>query len=439
MKICIVGTGYVGLVTGSCLADFGIEVVGVDVDEDKIAALQELRVPIYEPGLRNLVSRNVREGRLSFSTDLGSAIESSTAIFIAVGTPPKADGSADLKFILQVAESIGKHLNGYKIIVTKSTVPIGTGQLIRKIVDEISGGDREFAVVSNPEFLREGSAISDFMDPDRVVIGTDDQRALDTLMDIYSPLHVAGVPFVTTNVESAELIKYASNSFLATKISFINEVAELCEHVGADVEVVAQGMGLDARIGGRFLRAGPGFGGSCFPKDTSALASIARDNGLRFRIVESVLEVNDHTRARMLAKVEEAFGGVKGKCIAALGVAFKPDTDDLRDSPAVAVIDGLLERGAQVRACDPAAGDVARLRLPDVTFCEDPYQTADGADGLVIMTEWNQFRKLSMSRLRQLLEEPLIVDLRNIYDPESMANAGFRYVSVGRRTIEATS
>ena len=252
MKICIVGTGYVGLVTGSCLADFGIEVVGVDVDEDKIAALQELRIPIYEPGLRNLVSRNVREGRLSFSTDLGSAIESSTAIFIAVGTPPKADGSADLKFIRQVAESIGKHLNGYKIIVTKSTVPIGTGQLIREIVDEISGGDREFAVVSNPEFLREGSAIADFMGPDRVVIGTDDQRALDTLMDIYSPLHVAGVPFVTTNVESAELIKYASNSFLATKISFINEVAELCEHVGADVEVVAQGMGLDARIGGRF-------------------------------------------------------------------------------------------------------------------------------------------------------------------------------------------
>jgi UDPglucose 6-dehydrogenase len=439
MKICIVGTGYVGLVTGSCLADFGIEVVGVDVDEDKIAALQELRIPIYEPGLRNLVSRNVREGRLSFSTDLGSAIESSRAIFIAVGTPPKADGSADLKFILQVAESIGKHLNGYKIIVTKSTVPIGTGQLIREIVDEISGGDREFAVVSNPEFLREGSAIADFMGPDRVVIGTDDQRALDTLMDIYSPLHVAGVPFVTTNVESAELIKYASNSFLATKISFINEVAELCEHVGADVEVVAQGMGLDARIGGRFLRAGPGFGGSCFPKDTSALASIARDNGLRFRIVEAVLEVNDRTRARMLAKVEEAFGGVKGKCIAALGVAFKPDTDDLRDSPAVAVIDGLLERGAQVRACDPAAGDVARLRLPDVTFCEDPYQAADGADGLVIMTEWNQFRKLSMRRLRQLLEEPLIVDLRNVYDPESMANAGFRYVSVGRRTIEATS
>jgi UDPglucose 6-dehydrogenase len=439
MKICSIGTGYVGLVTGSCLADFGIEVVGVDVDEDKIAALQELRIPIYEPGLRNLVSRNVREGRLSFSTDLGSAIESSRAIFIAVGTPPKADGSADLKFILQVAESIGKHLNGYKIIVTKSTVPIGTGQLIREIVDEISGGDREFAVVSNPEFLREGSAIADFMGPDRVVIGTDDQRALDTLMDIYSPLHVAGVPFVTTNVESAELIKYASNSFLATKISFINEVAELCEHVGADVEVVAQGMGLDARIGGRFLRAGPGFGGSCFPKDTSALASIARDNGLRFRIVEAVLEVNDRTRARMLAKVEEAFGGVKGKCIAALGVAFKPDTDDLRDSPAVAVIDGLLERGAQVRACDPAAGDVARLRLPDVTFCEDPYQAADGADGLVIMTEWNQFRKLSMRRLRQLLEEPLIVDLRNVYDPESMANAGFRYVSVGRRTIEATS
>ena len=439
MKICIVGTGYVGLVTGACLADFGIEVVGVDKDEDKIAALQELHIPIYEPGLANLVSRNVHEGRLSFSTDLGNAIEASTAVFIAVGTPPKADGSADLRFIRQVAESIGRHLSEYKIIVTKSTVPIGTGQLIREIVDEVSGGDREFAVVSNPEFLREGSAIEDFLRPDRVVIGTTDQRALDTLMDIYSPLHVAGVPFVTTSVESAELIKYASNSFLATKISFINEVAELCEHVGADVEVVAHGMGLDSRIGGQFLRAGAGFGGSCFPKDTSALASIARDNDLQFRIIESVLEVNERTRARMLTKVEEAFGGVEGKRIAALGVAFKPDTDDLRDSPAVAVIDGLLERGAEVRACDPAAAKEARLRLPAATFCADPYEAAEGADGLVIMTEWNQFRKLSMDRLRQLLAEPLIVDLRNIYDPESMARAGFRYVSVGRATIEAMS
>ena len=439
MKICIVGTGYVGLVTGACLADFGIDVIAVDKDEQKIGALQSGRIPIYEPGLDSLVARNVEEGRLEFSTQVGEAVEAASAVFIAVGTPPKVDGSADLRFIREVAQSIGRHLNSYKVVVTKSTVPIGTGRIIRDIVAETSGGQHEFAVVSNPEFLREGSAIEDFMHPDRVVIGTDDRRALDTLRDIYSPLLVAGVPFVSTDVESAEMIKYASNSFLATKISFINEVAELCESVGADVEVVARGMGLDSRIGNQFLRAGPGFGGSCFPKDTRAMANMALANGLRFRIVESVLEVNQQSRSRMLSKVDEAFGGLDGKTVAALGLSFKADTDDLRDSPAVDIIDGMLEHGATIRAFDPAAGDEARKRLPSAQFCSDPYEASESADGIVIMTEWNQFRKLSLNRLQQTLRTPLIVDLRNLYDPAGMSRAGFRYISVGRDTVEPDS
>jgi UDPglucose 6-dehydrogenase len=435
MKISVIGTGYVGLVTGACLADFGMQVIGVDKDETKIGALRAGRIPIYEPGLENLVKKNEQEGRLSFSTDVDAAIRESAAVFIAVGTPPLPDGSTDLTFIRQVAHSIAANLNGYKVIVTKSTVPIGTGQLISTILRE-GGGRREFAVVSNPEFLREGSAIEDFLRPDRVVIGTEDPHALRIMMDIYSPLRNAGVPFVATDVESAELIKYASNSFLATKISFINEMAELCEALGADVEVVAQGMGLDARIGNQFLHPGPGFGGSCFPKDTRAVASIARTNGGRLRIVEAVLEVNDHTRRRMLGKLRSAFGTLEGATAAVLGLSFKPDTDDVRESPAVGIVREMLASGCSVRAYDPAAMDACRSILPEVTFCSNPYEAATGADGLVIATEWNQFRKLQFDALKQLMRQPLIVDLRNLYDPREVADAGLRYVSVGRTTAD---
>jgi UDPglucose 6-dehydrogenase len=437
MKICVVGSGYVGLVTGACLADFGVQVTGVDKDAAKVAALERGEIPIYEPGLATLVGKNMEAGRLSFTTELGPALEAADAVFIAVGTPSRADGSADLTFVREVARSIGAHLNGYKVVITKSTVPIGTGQMIEEIVREASGGAHEFAVVSNPEFLREGSAIEDFMRPDRVVIGSRDPRAIEMMLDIYSPLHVADVPFVVTDVESAELIKYASNGFLATKISFINEVAALCERLGADVEVVARGMGLDNRIGPKFLNTGPGFGGSCFPKDTRAVAQIARDHGLSFRIIEAVLEVNDTTKRRMADKIEQALGGsVDGRTLAVLGLSFKPDTDDVRESPAIDIVRELLRRGAAVRAFDPEAMAAAGADLPEVTMADDPYDAADGADALVVLTEWNQFRKLELERLAGLLGEPLIVDLRNIYEPAKIVAAGFRYVSLGR--AEAT-
>ncbi|MFY9824279.1 MAG: UDP-glucose/GDP-mannose dehydrogenase family protein [Thermoanaerobaculia bacterium] len=432
MNICVVGSGYVGLVTGVCLADFGMHVVGVDKDVAKVAALSRGKVPIYEPGLETLVQKNMEEGRLRFTTDLGPAIEEAQAVFIAVGTPPKSDGSADLTFIREVAASIAQHLNGYKIIVTKSTVPIGTGQMIEAIVREGAGSRHKFAVVSNPEFLREGSAIEDFMQPDRVVIGTKDPRAAELMKDVYSPLAAADVPFIVTDVETAELIKYASNGFLATKISFINEVAQICEAWGANVEVVSKGMGLDNRIGPKFLSAGPGYGGSCFPKDTRAVAQIARDQGLKFRIIEAVLEVNEATQKRMIAKIENALGEIAGKTIAVLGLSFKPNTDDMRESPALPILAGLLARGAVVRAFDPEAMEGCKPLFPTVTYCEHAYETAAGADALVIVTEWNQFRKLELDRLLELLREPLVIDLRNLYDPEKMAAAGFRYVSIGR-------
>jgi UDPglucose 6-dehydrogenase len=433
MRICVVGSGYVGLVTGACLADFGMQVTGVDKDAAKIAALARGEIPIYEPGLQTLVRHNMAEGRLSFSTDLGPAIAEARAVFIAVGTPPLPDGSADLTFIREVAESIAAHLDGYTAIVTKSTVPIGTGQMIEEIVRAGRRRDHDFAVVSNPEFLREGSAIEDFLRPDRVVIGTRDPRAIDIMLDIYSPLRVADVPFVITDVESAELIKYASNGFLATKISFINEIAELCEALGADVDVVARGMGLDSRIGPRFLHPGPGFGGSCFPKDARAAARIAQEQGLRLRIIEAVLETNEAVKRRMVDKIERAFDGVRGKTVAVLGLSFKPDTDDIRESPALPIVEGLLAGGARVRAFDPAAMAAFRPLFPEVTYCDGPYEAAAGADGVVIVTEWNQFRKLELDRLRECLRRPLVVDLRNIYQPDKMSQAGFHYVSVGRR------
>lgn len=432
MNICVVGSGYVGLVTGACLADFGMHVVGVDKDAAKVAALSQGQVPIYEPGLDTLVRKNMDEGRLRFSTDLAPAIEEAQAIFIAVGTPPKSDGSADLTFIREVAASIARHLNGYKVIVTKSTVPIGTGKMIETIVREGAGAPHPFAVVSNPEFLREGSAIEDFMQPDRVVIGSRDQRAIDMMLDVYSPLAAADVPFVITDVESAELIKYASNGFLATKISFINEVAELCEALGANVEVVSRGMGLDSRIGPKFLAPGPGFGGSCFPKDTRAVAQIARDQGLAFRIIEAVLDVNEATKARMVIKIERAMGTIAGRTVAVLGLSFKPNTDDIRESPALPIVQGLLDGGATVRAFDPEAMPACRPLFPHVRFCDNAYEAARGADALVICTEWNQFRKLELDRLHALLRRPLVIDLRNLYAPEKMAAASFEYVSIGR-------
>ena len=437
MKVCVVGSGYVGLVTGACLADFGMRVVGVDKDAAKVETLRRGEIPIYEPGLKTLVAKNAEEGRLSFTTELGPAIEDSRAVFIAVGTPPLPDGSADLTFIREVATQIGRHLNDFKVVVTKSTVPTGTGrmveELIREAAREAGHPVQDFAVVSNPEFLREGSAIEDFMNPDRVVIGSRDRRAVEVMLDVYAPLKTADVPFVVTDVETAELIKYASNGFLATKISFINEIAALCEALGADVEVVARGMGLDNRIGPKFLQTGPGFGGSCFPKDTRAVAQIARDQGMTFRIIEAVLEVNEETKRRMVEKIEGAFGGLRGRTVALLGLAFKPNTDDMRESPAVPIARGMLERGARIRAFDPAAMEAARPELPEIAFCANAYQAAEGADGIVIATEWNQFRSLEWGKLHRLVRQPLVVDLRNLYEPEKMAAAGFRYVSVGRR------
>ncbi|HUP65837.1 MAG TPA: UDP-glucose/GDP-mannose dehydrogenase family protein [Thermoanaerobaculia bacterium] len=433
MNIAVIGTGYVGLVTGAGLADFGNEVICVDVDEKKIASLQQGEIPIYEPGLAAIVSRNVDEGRLRFTTDLAEALSRARAIFIAVGTPPKPDGSADLRYVAEVARSIAEHLNGPKLVITKSTVPIGTGRLIEKIIAE-TPSPHKVSVLSNPEFLREGSAIEDFMKPDRVVIGASDPEAVTLMKEIYAPLEGV-IPFVVTDVESSELIKYASNGFLATKISFINEIAVLCEKLGANVQDVAIGMGLDHRIGKEFLQTGPGFGGSCFPKDTAAISGIARQMGAPFRIIDSVMEVNQSVKLRMVDKVVEAAGGsVEGQKIGVLGLAFKPETDDMRDSPSIPLITGLQERGASVRAYDPESMANARKMFEGVDFRRDAYETAEGADALVIVTQWNEFRALNLARIRKAMARPLIVDLRNLYDPRRMSESGFKYVSIGRGT-----
>ena len=432
MDIAVIGTGYVGLVTGAGLADFGNDVICCDIDQKKIEALERGEIPIYEPGLDTIVSRNVNLGRLRFSTDLGSAISSSRAIYIAVGTPPKPDGSADLRYVEDVARTIAKYMNGPKLVITKSTVPIGTGRMIEKILGDAKTGHKA-SIVSNPEFLREGSAIEDFMKPDRVVIGASDPESIALMKEIYAPLHSLEIPFVVTNVESSELIKYAANGFLATKISFINEVAVLCELMGGDVQDVARGIGLDTRIGSKFLQAGPGFGGSCFPKDTSAMADIGRRYGYELQIIEAVLRVNDGIKQRMVQKVVDALGGdVTGKTVAILGLAFKPETDDMRDSPTIPLINGLQKAGVRIRAYDPQAVENARKFFHDVTYCSDAYETAEGADALVIATEWNEFRALKLERIRKALRDPLIVDLRNVYDPKRMKAEGFRYVCVGR-------
>jgi UDPglucose 6-dehydrogenase len=434
MNICVVGTGYVGLVTGACLAEFGNTVTCVDTDRSKIDELKAGGIPIYEPGLEDVVQRNVKAGRLHFTTDLEKSIRDGLAVFIAVGTPQAPDGRADLTYVREVARTVAEHLNSYKVVVTKSTVPAGTGRMIRQIIEEHKTEDHPFSVASNPEFLREGSAIEDFMRPNRVVLGVEDEMAEAILKDLYRPLYLIETPIVSTNVVTAELIKYASNAFLATKISYINEMADLCEALGADVHIVARGMGLDRRIGPKFLHPGPGYGGSCFPKDTRAVVQIAEDHGVNLRIVRSVIEVNGSRVPRMVDKIRTALdGALSGKTVALLGLTFKPNTDDLRESPAIAVLDALVAEGAEVRAYDPV-GVKALEREPrkGVTLTANEWEAAQGADALVLATEWNQFRSLDLDRLRETLREPVVVDLRNVYDPETMQSNGFRYSGVGR-------
>jgi len=432
MHITVIGTGYVGLVTGACFAEFGVDITCVDVDAEKIARLNEGVMPIYEPGLEQMVTKNTQSGRLHFTTDIKQAVEQALVIFLAVGTPPSADGSPDLSFVEAAARAVASHMNGYKVVVTKSTVPIGTGEYLRKLIREHQSVRANFGVVSNPEFLREGAAINDFMRPDRVVIGSADEEAIAIMKDLYRPLYLIEAPFVITSLEAAELTKYAANAFLATKISFINEIANLCESIGCDVHDVARAIGMDRRIGSKFLHPGPGFGGSCFPKDTQALASVARQFGHESLIVDAVIEVNRRQRNAMLPKIEKLVGSLKGKTIAVLGLAFKPETDDMREAPAVEIIRGLLREGAQIRAYDPVAMTEAAKLLPEVSYAEDEYTAVENADALIFVTEWNQFRALDMKRVRDLMRSPKIADLRNIYDPENMRELGFDYTGVGR-------
>ena len=432
MHIAVIGTGYVGLVTGACFAEFGVDVTCVDVDEDKIERLLNGRMPIYEPGLEQLVAKNSQAGRLRFTTDVRQAVEQALVIFLAVGTPPKADGSPDLSFVEAAACSVADYMNGYKVVVTKSTVPIGTGEHIRKLIAERKKTKATFGVVSNPEFLREGAAINDFMRPDRVVIGSRDEEAIAIMKDLYRPLYLIEAPFVITSLEAAELTKYAANAFLATKVSFINEIANLCDRIGCDVHDVARAIGMDKRIGSKFLHPGPGFGGSCFPKDTRALASVARQFDCASLIVDAVIQVNEHQGQLMLAKIRELVGQLQGKTIAVLGLAFKPETDDMREAPAVGIIRSLIEDGASIRAYDPVAMSEAKKLLSDIEYADDEYGAVTGADALVFVTEWNQFRALDLARIRDLMATPKVADLRNIYDPEDMKELGFQYVGVGR-------
>jgi len=431
-RICMVGTGYVGLVSGACLADYGNQVTCVDADASKVESLRQGKIPFYEFGLEELVDRNVRERRLTFSTDLATAIRENDVIFICVGTPRGSDGEADLQYVFQVARDVAKNINGYKVIVQKSTVPVGTGARIRDLVRSQRNGNHDFDVASNPEFLREGSAVEDFMRPDRVVIGTWSKQAEDVLVDVYKPLYLNETPMVRTTVETAELIKYAANAFLATKISFINEMANLCELVGADVKVVERGIGLDRRIGSKFLHAGAGYGGSCFPKDTEALDHLARSLGYPLKVVQATIEVNDEQRRRLMARTETALGGLKGKTVAVLGLAFKPQTDDIRYSVGVDFCRFLRDKGATVRAFDPIAMENAKQEVPDIDYAPDLSAAVEGADAVVIATEWNEFRTMDLKRIRELLKGNLVVDLKNIYEPERMRSLGFVHRGVGR-------
>ena len=433
MRIAMIGTGYVGLVSGACFSEFGVDVVCVDKDQAKIDGLHQNRMPIYEPGLDQLVADNVKGGRLSFTTDLKSAVKEADAVFIAVGTPSRrGDGHADLSYVYAAAKEIAESLTGYTVIVTKSTVPVGTGREVERIIKE-TRPDADFDVVSNPEFLREGSAINDFMRPDRVVIGAESERSRAVMKQLYRVLYLIETPIVFTSLETSELIKYAANTFLAAKITFINEIADLCEAVGADVHDVAKGIGLDGRIGKKFLHPGPGYGGSCFPKDTLALVRTARDKGAPLRIIETVVSINDERKRRMADKIVAACGGsVKGKTIAVLGLTFKPNTDDMRDSPSLEIVPALQAAGANIQAYDPEGMHEAKQMLKDVMFCDNAYDTLRGADALALLTEWNEFRALDMARVKASLSSPIVIDLRNIWSPEEMAGLGFSYSSIGR-------
>jgi UDPglucose 6-dehydrogenase len=433
MRIAMIGTGYVGLVSGACFSEFGVDVTCVDKDAAKIQGLLHNRMPIYEPGLEQLVADNVKDGRLSFTTELPAAVATADAVFIAVGTPSRrGDGHADLSYVYEAAREIARALDRYTVVVTKSTVPVGTGREVERIIRQ-TRPDAQFDVASNPEFLREGSAINDFMRPDRVVIGTDSERARAVMKQLYRVLYLIETPMVFTSLETSELIKYAANTFLAAKITFINEIADLCEAVGADVHDVARGIGLDGRIGRKFLHPGPGYGGSCFPKDTLALVRTARDRGAPLRIIETVVAINDERKRRMADKIIAACGGsVEGKTIAVLGLTFKPNTDDMRDSPSLEIIPALQRAGAVVRAFDPEGMSEARRLFTDLEFCDNAYDTMPGADALAILTEWNEFRALDMKRVKSLLNVPTVIDLRNIYVPAEMAAAGFNYTSIGR-------
>lgn len=438
MRIAMMGTGYVGLVSGACFSEFGHDVVCVDKDQAKIEGLKAGRMPIYEPGLAEVVADNVRAGRLSFTRDVTSSVRGADAVFIAVGTPSRrGDGHADLSYVFTAAEEIAAALDGYTVVITKSTVPVGTGKRIEETIRRIRP-DADFDVCSNPEFLREGSAIEDFRRPDRVVCGTATDQPRPVLRELYRPLYLNETPMLFTSRETAELIKYAANAFLATKITFINEIADICERVGANVQDVARGIGLDGRIGPKFLHAGPGYGGSCFPKDTLALLRTAEEAGAPTRLVQAVTDVNEDRKKRMAEKIASAFGGVRGKTIAVLGLTFKPNTDDMRDAPSLVIVPELVEQGAVVHAYDPEGMREAEKLLPIQCF-PDAYSAISGADGVAILTEWNEFRALDLRKVKESLKRPLMVDLRNIYRPEEMARAGFDYVSIGRPPVMAAS
>jgi UDPglucose 6-dehydrogenase len=432
MHIAVIGTGYVGLVTGACFAEFGVEVTCVDVDEEKIQKLKKGIIPIYEPGLDVLVERNQKAGRLHFTQDLKSAVEQSLVIFFAVGTPPREDGTPDMSYYEKAAKDVAEAMNDYKVLVTKSTVPVGTGKWLKEFVTQHQKVKTKFGVVSNPEFLREGAAINDFMRPDRVVIGSSDPEAIAIMKDLYRPLYLIETPFVITSLEAAELIKYAANAFLATKITFINEVANLCDAIGCDVHDVAKGIGMDNRIGRKFLHPGPGYGGSCFPKDTLAFTKVGDSYGVETLIVDAVIKANERQRQLMIPKIEKLVGELNGKTVAVLGLSFKPETDDMREAPSIYIIKELQKRGAKIKAFDPVAMEEAKKYLSCVTYAQDEYEAIKDADVLVIVTEWNQFRALDMKKVKELLKTPKIADLRNIYEPDDMIKMGFEYVGVGR-------
>lgn len=434
MKVTMLGCGYVGLVSGTCFAEFGANVTCFDVDKNKIKKLLKGEIPIYEPGLDDLVKKNVEQGRLTFSDDLNNCISDADLIFVAVGTPSRrGDGHADLSYVYQAVEDIAPLLNSYTVIVDKSTVPVGTARNVKRIIAE-TNPSADFDVASNPEFLREGAAITDFMRPDRVVIGVENDKAENVLRELYRPINLIEAPIFSTDLESAELIKYASNAFLATKISFINEMSVLCEEIGADVHAVAKGMGLDGRIGRKFLHVGPGYGGSCFPKDTQALSRIAQEHGVFSRIVEAVMEVNDAQKARMIKKIRTALGGNEsGKKIAVLGLTFKPETDDMRDAPSLAILPKLIENGCKVNAHDPQGVDEAKQLLPsEVEYFDDIYAAINNVDAIILMTEWNMYRNLDLDLIKEKLNQPTFVDLRNVYEPDSMKSIGFDYYCIGR-------